>query len=279
MPWPMNFANLYARRTPEFLLVVFFIPHTFFYSAYMKQRLDKLLLAKGLVESRQKAQALIGAGQVFVDGQRADKAGTAFPVDCDIEIRGRACPYVSRGGLKLEAALDHFKVNPLGYICADIGASTGGFTDCLLQRGAAKVYAIDVGYGQLDWKLRQNPKVVVMERTNARHLTNKDIADPLDLAVVDASFISLQLLIPPLLPLFKKNIAIITLVKPQFEVGKGKVGKGGVVRDAALHDEVVHDIVSFAQSLQLQTIGVTPSPILGPKGNKEFLAYFRGTHD
>ena len=240
----------------------------------MKQRLDILLLAKSLAPTRQKAQAMIAAGLVFVAGKRADKAGMAFSSDSEIEIKGNTCPYVSRGGLKLEAALDHFKINPKGYICADIGASTGGFTDCLLQRGATKIYAIDVGYGQLDWKLRQDERVVVMERTNARHLKEEDISDPLDLAVVDASFISLKLLLPPLLPLFKKRASIITLIKPQFEVGKGKVGKGGVVRDAAQHEEVTNNIVEFAKSIKLQTDDIIQSPLLGPKGNKEFLAHF-----
>ena len=240
----------------------------------MKYRLDKLLLARNLAPTRQKAQAMIVAGLVFVAGKRADKAGMAYSSDAAIEIRGNTCPYVSRGGLKLEAALDHFKVDPRGFICADVGASTGGFTDCLLQRGASKVYAIDVGYGQLDWKLRQDDRVVVMERTNARHLTKEDISAPLDLAVVDASFISLKLLLPPLLPLFKERISIITLIKPQFEVGKGKVGKGGVVRDAAQQEEVTNDIVGFARSIQLHTDDVIQSPVLGPKGNKEFLAHF-----
>jgi 23S rRNA (cytidine1920-2'-O)/16S rRNA (cytidine1409-2'-O)-methyltransferase len=240
----------------------------------MKQRLDKLLLARNLAPTSQKAQAMIAAGLVFVAGKCADKAGMAYPSDSEIAIKGNTCPYVSRGGLKLEAALDHFKINPQGFICADIGASTGGFTDCLLQRGATKVYAIDVGYGQLDWKLRQDERVVVMERTNARHLKKEDISDPLDLAVVDASFISLKLLLPPLLQFFKERASIITLIKPQFEVGKGKVGEGGVVRDAAQHDEVINNTVEFARSLQLQTDDIIQSPVLGPKGNKEFLAHF-----
>jgi len=241
----------------------------------MKERLDKLLVVRNLVPTRQKAQALITAGQVFIKGQLVDKPGTMLPDDCAIEIRGKSCPYVSRGGLKLEAALDHFKINPTGFICADIGASTGGFTDCLLQRGASKVYAIDVGYGQLDWKLRQDKRVKVMERTNARYLQPGDLDAQLDLAVVDASFISLKLLLPPLLPLFIGPVAIICLIKPQFEVGRGKVGKGGVVRDAAQHEEVTNAIADFAAtSLHLKTVGVIESPILGPKGNKEFLAYF-----
>ncbi|OGQ97202.1 MAG: hypothetical protein A2521_15580 [Deltaproteobacteria bacterium RIFOXYD12_FULL_57_12] len=242
----------------------------------MKLRLDKLLVQKNLVPTRQKAQALIGAGQVYVNQLRADKAGSLFPLDCQIEIRG-TCRYVSRGGLKLEAGLAGFQIDPTGLICADIGASTGGFTDCLLQHGADKVYAIDVGYGQLAWKLRQNPKVVVLERTNARHLAATQVPDPLDLAVIDAAFISLKLLIPPLLGLFRQQASILALIKPQFEVGKGRVGKGGVVRDAALHDEVVRDILDFAEATGLQSRGVIPSPILGPKGNREFLVHLLST--
>lgn len=240
----------------------------------MKIRLDKLLLAKNLAPTRQKAQALITAGLVLVNGQLADKAGSMFPNNCHITIKGKECPYVSRGGLKLKAGLDFFHIDPTDYVCADIGASTGGFTDCLLQLGAKLIYSVDVGYGQLDWKLRQNSRVVILERTNARYLSSDDIPEPLDLAVIDAAFISLKLLIPPLLSLFKERISILALIKPQFEVGKGKVGKGGVVRDTTLHEEVVEDIIAFAESVKLQSQGVTPSPILGPKGNKEFLAYF-----
>ena len=240
----------------------------------MKLRLDKLLLTRNLAESRQKAQAVITAGQVFVNGHRADKAGSQFPTDCDIEIRGDKCPYVSRGGLKLEAGLNHFAIDPSGFICADIGASTGGFTDCLLQRGAARVYAIDVGYGQLAWKLRQDERVVVMERTNARHLAGSDIPDPLDLAVIDASFISLELLLKPVLNFLKPDGSILALIKPQFEVGKGQVGKGGVVRDPELHEAAIKRIEEFGRTLSLNCLGITPSPVLGPKGNREFLIYF-----
>lgn len=237
----------------------------------MKVRLDKLV-AGNLETSRQKAQALIGAGQVRVNGEVVDKAGSQVPDDCHVEIKQR-CPYVSRGGFKLAKGLDFFHIDPQGYTCADVGASTGGFTDCLLQNGAAKIYAIDVGYGQLDWKLRQDKRVVVMERTNARHLQPGDIPGELDLAVIDASFISLKLLLPPLLPFFRNELRILALIKPQFEVGKGKVGKGGVVRDQSLHEQVVEEISHFAQSLNLTNYGVTESPILGPKGNKEFLIY------
>lgn len=240
----------------------------------MKMRLDRLLLTRGLAPTRQKAQAFIAAGQVLVNGQIADKAGSMFPAGAEVVLKGTACPFVSRGGRKLAHGLEFFNINPQDYVCADIGASTGGFTDCLLQNGARLVYAIDVGYGQLDWKLRQDNRVVVMERTNARNLTRADIPAALDLAVIDAAFISLKLLMPPLLPLFKEQAAILALIKPQFEVGRGKVGKGGVVRDEALHKEVIADIISFAATIGLKSCGVTPSPILGPKGNKEFLAYF-----
>ena len=238
----------------------------------MKIRLDKLLFEKKLAPTRQKAQALIGAGQVLVNNRLADKAGAMVEDSCIIEIK-ESCPFVSRGGYKLEAGLQFFDINPAGLICLDVGASTGGFTDCLLQHGALKVYSVDVGYGQLAWELRQNPLIVVMERTNARYLTKEDFAEPIDLAVIDASFISLKLLIPPLLPFFRENISILALIKPQFEVGRGKVGKGGVVRDPALHQEVIDEIIDFCTTLELKSCGVTPSPILGPKGNKEFLVH------
>jgi len=238
----------------------------------MKIRLDKLLLGKKLASSRHKAQALIAAGQVLVNDRIMDKAGSMVEDTADIRIK-ESCPYVSRGGYKLEAGLKHFNIDPAGLICLDIGASTGGFTDCLLQNGAQKVYAVDVGYGQLDWNLRCDSRVVVMERTNARNLGRADFDDLIDLAVIDAAFISLKILIPPLLPLFRKHVAILALIKPQFEVGRGKVGKGGVVRDPALHQEVITEITEFSTTLKLQNIGVTPSPILGPKGNREFLIY------
>ncbi len=237
----------------------------------MKERLDKLLVQRGLAASRQQAQALIGAGLVMSGDKLLDKAGATLATDTPLAVKENPCPYVSRGGLKLAAALDHFAIDPAGLTCADIGASTGGFSDCLLQRGAAKVYAIDVGYGQLAWKLRQDPRVVVMERTNARHLKPGDLADPIALAVVDASFISLKILLPPLLPLLATSATIVPLIKPQFEVGKGRVGKGGVVRDEELHQEVIAAITGFAAELGLVCRGVIPSPILGPKGNREFL--------
>lgn len=239
----------------------------------MKIRLDQLLLLRGLAPTLEKAQALIAAGQVLVNDQPADKAGSLFAQDCLIRLKGKICPYVSRGGFKLAAGLDHFQIDPAGLVCADIGASTGGFTDCLLQRGAAKVYAIDVGYGQLAWKLRQDPRVVVMERTNARNLKPGDLAEPLDLAVIDASFISLKTLLPPLLGFFPDAIRVLALIKPQFEVGKGQIGTGGVVRDSDLHEKVINEIRGFADGLGLIPVGVCPSPILGPKGNREFLIY------
>ncbi|MFH7319105.1 TlyA family RNA methyltransferase [Desulfurivibrio sp. D14AmB] len=239
----------------------------------MKERLDKLLVARGLAPSRPRAQAIIAAGLVRSGDKVLDKAGMAVASDAPLVIKENPCPFVSRGGLKLAGALDHFAIDPAGLICLDIGASTGGFTDCLLQRGAARVYAVDVGYGQLAWKLRQDPRVVVMERTNARHLTPGDLPEPMDLTVLDASFISLKLLLPPLLALLRPSAGIIALIKPQFEVGKGRVGKGGVVRDQELHQEVVAALREFAQGLKLNWVGVVPSPILGPKGNREFLAY------
>ena len=242
----------------------------------MKIRLDKLIVEKKLASTRQKAQALILAGQVLVGSHRADKSGTMIPIDSEITIKGQDCPYVSRGGFKLAKGIEYFSIDPASLICADIGASTGGFTDCLLQNGARKIYAVDVGYGQLDWKLRQDDRVIVKERTNARHLTPKDFDEPINLAVIDAAFISLKLLIPPLLPLFASEISILALIKPQFEVGKGKVGKGGVIRDPDLHQQVIEDILSFTADLNLTSMGTTESPILGPKGNKEFLVYLKG---
>lgn len=241
--------------------------------ASTKSRLDALLVELNLAPSRQRAQGLIIAGLVEVKGRIIDKAGSLVDSDSPIVIKGNLIPYVSRGGVKLAAGLSHFDIRPQGLVCIDVGASTGGFTDCLLQNGALKVYAIDVGYGQLDWKLRQDPRVVVMERTNARHLKPGDILEPIDLAVVDASFISLKLLLPALLPLFRHAVSILALIKPQFEVGKGRIGKGGVVRDPALHTEVVNDIIQHTKDLALESRGIVPSPILGPKGNQEFLIH------
>ena len=238
----------------------------------MKQRLDELLVTSGLAETLTMARALIGAGHVQVNEQLADKAGYLFAPEVRIQVKP-SCPYVSRGGLKLKGALDAFAYNPSGQICADIGASSGGFTDCLLQHGARKVYAVDVGYGQLDWKLRQDPRVVVLERFNARKISKDQIPKIIDLAVIDSSFISLTKLIPPLLPLFGSQIHLIALIKPQFELSREKVPKGGVVIDPLLHKEAISKIQFFSQQLGLTSQGVVRSPIVGPKGNSEFLIY------
>ncbi|MDR3089280.1 MAG: TlyA family RNA methyltransferase [Desulfobulbaceae bacterium] len=237
-----------------------------------KKRLDELLLARGLVADLQEARALIAAGQVLAAERVADKCGHKYALDCPLRLRKRL-GYVSRGGLKLEKALSHFSINPHGWRCLDIGASTGGFTDCLLQHGAARVYAVDVAYGQLDWKLRGDHRVVVMERVNARHLKPGDIAKEIDLAVLDASFISLTRLIPALSPFFHGLRRLIVLVKPQFELAAAQVAAGGVVRDEGLRREAVAKVAHFAASLGLRDLGAVASPILGPKGNQEFLLY------
>ncbi len=236
-----------------------------------KERLDKVLVKRGLAESREKAQALIMAGQVYVNGIRIDKAGTKIPLGAEIEIRGKGLPFVSRGGLKLAHALKEFALEPREFICADIGASTGGFTHCLLKAGARRVYAIDVGKGQLHFRLRQDPRVVVMEGVNARYLKAEDLPEPVDLATIDVSFISLTKVLPAVANILKPGGQIIALIKPQFEVGPKRVGKGGVVRDPKLHEEVVDQIKSFAQKLGFKVLGVAESPLLGPAGNKEFL--------
>jgi 23S rRNA (cytidine1920-2'-O)/16S rRNA (cytidine1409-2'-O)-methyltransferase len=238
----------------------------------LKSRLDELLVIRKLASDIKEAQAIIGAGQVFVNEICSDKAGIFYNFDTDIRLKGKS-RYVSRGGLKLEKAVHHFDINVKKFICADIGASTGGFTDCLLQHGAAKVYAVDVAYGQFSWKLRQDPRVVVLERFNARKLTVKEIPDVIDLAVIDASFISLKKLLPPLIPLFSNRLNILALIKPQFELPKEMIGKGGVVRQDSCHKEAVDSISIFAKEKELEVKGVVTSPILGPKGNKEFLIY------
>ena len=238
-----------------------------------KTRLDVLLVERGYLESRQKAQTTIMSGLVFVKGQRVDKPGTAVPNDAQIEVRGSALKYVSRGGLKLEKAMASFPVALEGAVCADIGASTGGFTDCMLQNGASKVYAVDVGYGQLAWKLREDPRVVCMERTNARYLTHEQIPEELDFASVDVSFISLKLILPPLCGLLREGGHVACLVKPQFEAGKEKVGKKGVVRDPAVHLEVLEHFLEHAKDSGFTVLGVTYSPIRGPEGNIEYLGY------
>ena len=237
-----------------------------------KRRLDQLLHERGLAESRSKAQALILAGSVFSGEQRLEKAGTMVADDLALEVRSSAVPYVSRGGLKLARGLDHFGIDPTGKIAIDVGASTGGFTDVLLQRGVARVFAVDVGHGQLDWRLRNDPAVVVLEKTNARYLTSVEITESIDLIVCDASFISLRLVLPAALELATPNASLIALIKPQFEVGKGEVGKGGVVRDPNLHQKVCEDVRLWLENEQgWRVLGVTPSPIKGPKGNLEFL--------
>lgn len=238
----------------------------------MKIRLDHLLVKHQIADTIELAERLIRAGKVMVDETIIDKPGIPISTDCSIRLKEKL-PFVSRGGLKLEAGLKNFQIDPTGMICADIGVSTGGFTDCLLQYGAKKVYGVDVGYGQIDWKLRQDPRVVLIERFNARNITNSQIPEPLDLAVIDVSFISLTTIIPPLLPLFGKTIDIISLVKPQFELPSQRVAKGGIVSDPNLHQEAIDKITAFGNSAGLVAKEVIPSPILGAKGNREFLLH------
>jgi 23S rRNA (cytidine1920-2'-O)/16S rRNA (cytidine1409-2'-O)-methyltransferase len=238
-----------------------------------KERLDKLMVERGLAQSRERARSLILAGRVLVGDLVVDKPGTPVRSDLKIRLKGEDIPYVSRGGLKMARALEVFAVRVAGRIAIDVGASTGGFTDCLLQHGAALVYAVDVGYGQLAWKLRQDPRVVSMERTNIRHLEPGQLPERPSLAVIDASFISLEKVLPPTLALLADEAEIIALIKPQFEVGRGEVGKGGVVRDAAKQAAVIERIRLLATSLGCRVLGETESPILGPKGNREFLIW------
>ena len=240
----------------------------------IKKRLDVLLVERLYAETRSKAQAIIMSGNVYVNGQKADKPGTSFEETVEIEVRGAVCPYVSRGGLKLEKALRDFGVKPEGYVCSDSGASTGGFTDCLLQQGAKKVFAIDVGYGQLDWKIRSDERVVVMERTNIRYVTPEDLGEPLDLSVVDVSFIGLEIVLPAIKKLLKQDSGqVLCLIKPQFEAGKENVGKKGVVRDPKIHQMVLDNFVSLVGSLGFSILGLTFSPVKGPEGNIEFLGH------
>ena len=240
-----------------------------------KKRLDVLLTELMYADTRSKAQAIIMSGQVYVNGQKADKPGISYDADTAvIEVRGQTCPYVSRGGLKLEKALRDFGVKPEGYVCSDSGASTGGFTDCLLQQGAKKVFAIDVGYGQLDWKIRSDERVAVMERTNIRYVTPEDLGEPLDLSVIDVSFISLKIVLPAIKQLLKPGQGqVLCLIKPQFEAGKEKVGKKGVVREPETHKEVLDSFVSLADELGFTILGLTFSPVKGPEGNIEFLGH------
>ncbi|MDO4788291.1 MAG: TlyA family RNA methyltransferase [Johnsonella sp.] len=239
----------------------------------VKERLDMILVHKNLATSREKAKALIMSGKVYVDGQKEEKAGTLFDISLPVEIRGEKPKYVSRGGLKLEKAIAEFKIELAGKICMDIGASTGGFTDCMLQNGAAKVYAVDVGYGQFDWKLRNDARVVCMEKTNIRYVKEEDIGEKLDFASVDVSFISLSKVFPVLFSLLCKEGEAVALIKPQFEAGREKVGKKGVVREESVHREVIQKIFSHAREEGFQIEALAYSPIKGPEGNIEYLMH------
>ena len=239
------------------------------------KRLDQRLFELGLAESREKAKATIMSGLVYVNGQKSDKPGTPVSDEAKIEVRGSACPYVSRGGFKLAKALEVFPIAPEGKVCIDCGASTGGFTDVLLKNGAAKVYAVDVGYGQLAWQLRQDSRVVVMERTNARALTPDMFPESMDLGVMDVSFISIRLILPALHGLLKPGGEVVCLIKPQFEAGKADVGKKGVVRDKAVHERVLREMCEFFPTAGYTLLGLDYSPIRGPEGNIEYLAYLK----
>ncbi len=240
----------------------------------MKERLDILLVRGGFFPSREKAKAVIMAGQVYVNGQKEDKAGMKFDTDAEIEVRGKALRYVSRGGLKLEKAVACFGIELAGKVCMDVGASTGGFTDCMLQSGAARVYAVDVGHGQLDWKLREDDRVICMERFNARELSPAVIPEKIQLCSIDVSFISLKLILPAVLSVLDEDGEIAALIKPQFEAGRDKVGKKGVVRDPKVHEEVIRKVLDEAAGIGLAAAGLTWSPITGPEGNIEYLAHF-----
>ncbi|MGD9235112.1 MAG: TlyA family RNA methyltransferase [Desulfobacterales bacterium] len=240
-----------------------------------KHRLDLMLVEKGWFDSRQRARAMIMAGKIFINGQRVDKPGFSVSSSDTIECQGRDLAYVSRGGLKLEAALQHFSFDVTAAVCMDVGASTGGFTDCLLQHGAKRVYAVDVGYGQLAWKIRQNPRVIVMERTNVRYLKADALPERVDVITIDVSFISLKIVVPAVVPFMKPDASILALIKPQFEVGKGQVGKGGVVRDARQHEQVIRALADYFRGRQLKPESVYPSPVPGPKGNREFFMRLR----
>ncbi|KIR01663.1 RNA binding methyltransferase FtsJ like protein [Lachnospiraceae bacterium TWA4] len=245
----------------------------------MKERLDVLLVKKGLAPSREKAKAYIMSGIVYVDGQKEDKPGMTFEDSLPLEVRGSTLPYVSRGGLKLEKAIKNYPINLKDKVCMDIGASTGGFTDCMLQNGAIKVYAVDSGRGQLDWKLRQDERVVCLEKTNARYLDSSIIPEPIDFFSVDVSFISLKKILEPAYALLKEGAEAVCLIKPQFEAGREKVGKKGVVRDKSVHLEVVLSLLLYAKSIGFAVLGVEYSPIRGPEGNIEYLMYLRKTKE
>lgn len=238
-----------------------------------KARLDSLLVERGICPSRERAKALILSGSVAVRGETVTKAGALYPPDIELTVRGGENPFVSRGGLKLKAALDAFGIDPAGMVALDVGASTGGFTDCLLQAGAAKVYAVDVGYGQLAWKIRQDPRVVSIERTNIRYFNGVEIKEPVDIAVIDASFISLKLVVPAVLRLIREGALLLALIKPQFEAGRGEVGKKGVVRDPAVQARIVADMEGFFKGLGLDVSGTFESPLTGPEGNREFFIF------
>jgi 23S rRNA (cytidine1920-2'-O)/16S rRNA (cytidine1409-2'-O)-methyltransferase len=240
-----------------------------------KERFDKLLVEKGTVQSRERARALIIAGEVAVEGQTVDKPGAKIDVEAQLQLREKDQPYVSRGGLKLEGALKAFGVNPKGIVVMDVGASTGGFTDCILQKGAKKVYDVDVGYGQLAWKLQRDTRVVNLERRNIRYLKREEVGEEVDLILIDTSFISIEKFLPHLLGFLKRGGELISLIKPQFEVGKGEVGKGGVVKDPALHQKVIERISGFSRGLGLKVLGVVESSLLGPKGNREFFIHLK----
>ena len=245
----------------------------------MKERLDVLLVKRNLAESREKAKAVIMAGNVYVDGQKEDKAGTAFSPEASIEIRGHVLPYVSRGGLKLEKAVSCFNLDLTGKIAADIGASTGGFTDCALQNGAARVYAIDVGYGQLAWKLRSDERVVNMERTNVRYLEADSLPEKVDVVTIDVAFISLDKVLPAVKKIIADDSIVIALIKPQFEAGKENVGKKGVVRDPQVHLTVINNVIATAGELGFKIAGLDYSPVKGPEGNIEYLLYLKNAAD
>lgn len=238
-----------------------------------KQRLDVLLVEKGLAESREKAKAILMAGIVYVDGNKEDKAGTTFAPDVQIEVKGKTLPYVSRGGLKLEKAMQQFPITLSGKVCMDVGSSTDGFTDCMLQNGAVKVYAVDVGHGQLAWKLRNDPRVVCMEKTNIRYVTPEDIEERVEFSSIDVSFISLTKVLLPVKNLLTDKGQIVCLIKPQFEAGREKVGKKGVVRDRNVHEEVIEMVIAYAASIDLYPLALDFSPVKGPEGNIEYLLF------
>ena len=238
-----------------------------------KERLDVLLVNRGLAASREKAKAIIMSGNVYVDGQKEDKAGQTFPEEANIEVRGSTLKYVSRGGLKLEKAMECFDVSLSGKICMDVGSSTGGFTDCMLQNGAVKVYAVDVGHGQLDWKLRNDQRVICMEKTNIRYVKPEDIEDRIQLSSIDVSFISLTKVLGPVKELLTDDGEIVCLIKPQFEAGREKVGKHGVVRDASVHKEVIDMVMNYAVSINFEVLNLEFSPVKGPEGNIEYLLH------